>query len=344
MKKVIFIAVLTMGLVIFVNPVYGDVSLIRNGSFESDGVISNITFEAPENWCDVDIPADKFAGWVDTDWATHGYAEDYHSLTLSSAIFVPLTTGDMAKVSQQIYLEDVNQIIFDLKLGRVGGGEWAPGSHVAAVQIDGNDIWDSNGLELDEGNKYEGQIIIDANAFAVYKDANSHMLTLGMRIKAGGTYYSDYAVQWDFLKFDTHCGGFGYLPEDLNYDCYVDMKDLEMFSGQWLVESPDYQYDLFEDGVINFYDFAFFAEYWITNSYWENWDVNNCYFVELPAVDVDDSGQVDYGDVSILHEYWLAEGDCSTRIDLNKDEVIDFKDFANIADEWGTRSWLYGLD
>jgi hypothetical protein len=344
MKKVIFIAVLTMGLVKFVNPVYGGVSLIRNGSFESNGVISDITAEAPENWCAVDIPADKFNGWVDTDWSTHGYSGDYNSLTLSSAIFVPLAAGDMAKVSQEVYLADVNQIIFDLKLGRVGGGEWAPGSHVAVVQIDGNDIWDSNGLELDEENEYEGQIIIDANAFATYKDANSHSLTLGMRIKAGGTYYYDYAVQWDFLKFDAYCGGFGYLPGDFNYDCFVDFRDFAMLGDVWMSGNQEWKYDLAEDGVIDNNDLRLFTAGWLDCSYWENWDANNCYFVELPAVDVDDSGEVDYGEVSILQAYWLAEGDCSTRIDINKDGDIDFKDFAYIADDWGARNWLYGLD
>jgi hypothetical protein len=341
MKKVIFIAVLTMGLVKFVSPVYGGASLIRNGSFESDGVIEDIAVEAPENWCDVDIPADKFKGWVDTDWSTHGYSGDYNSLTLSSAINKTLVEGDMAKVSQEVYLEDVNQIIFDLKLGRVGGSGWAPDSHAVVVQIDGNDIWDSNDLGPDAEGEYF-DIAVDVNE--IYRDSNSHTLTLGMRIKIGGKYYYEYAVRWDFLKFDTHCGGFGYLPGDFNYDCFIDNNDLMLFTDVWLSDNPAWKYDLAEDGVIDFRDFAMLGAGWLDSSYWENWEADNCYFVELPEVDVDDSGQVDYGDISILQAYWLAEGDCSTRIDLNRDEVIDFKDFAYIADEWGTRNWLYGLD
>lgn len=325
----------------------GGVSLVRNGSFENDGSISPVTAEnAPQYWCDVNIPSDKFNGWVDSDWWTHSYNDgDGNSLTLSSAIFVSLADGDMATVSQEVYLTDtdVNQIIFDLKLGTIGGEAWDPVTRSALVLIDGNDVWDSNVLDLDENGEFLGQVEIDANDFQIYKDGNPHTLSLAMRVKVGGTYFSEYVARWDFVKFDTHCGGFGYLPEDLNHDCYVDMKDLEMLLGQWLVEDPNYEYDLFEDGIVNFYDFAFFAEYWTTNSDWENWQDDNCYEVELLAGDIDDSGQVDLRDVSIFTSDWLAPVDCDTRADINGDGVVNFQDFAVLAEEWWQKSWLYGL-
>ncbi|MHC4068280.1 MAG: dockerin type I domain-containing protein [Planctomycetota bacterium] len=342
MRKVIVIAVLTMGLFKFVNSVYGDVSLIRNGSFESDGVINNIAVQAPDSWCDVNVPAEKFAGWVDTDWSTHGYAENYHSLTLSTVSFAEVETGDMMTVSQQVYLEDVNQIIFDLELtGTHSSFPWDPDKLSGLLLIDGAVVWDSNDLgPTAEGEYFD--IAVDVNE--IYRDSNSHTLSLAMRANSSEMHLTPYLVRWDFLKFDTHCGGFGYLPEDFNYDCFIDFRDFAMLGDVWMSDNPQWKYDLHEDGVIDNSDLMVFTAGWLDCSYWENRDANNCYFVELPAVDVDDSGQVDYGDVLILQEYWLAEGDCSMRIDINKDEVIDFKDFAYIADEWGTRSWLYGLD
>ena len=313
------------------------VSMVRNGSFEDDGYsIPDIKAESPKYWCDINWPEGKFNGWVDSDWSTYG---DY-SLTLSSAIFEPLADGDMAVVSQQVYLMDVNEIIFDLKLGTIAGGAWNPSTHSAFVLIDGNDIWDSNGLELDENGEYLGQIEIDANDFRTYKDINSHTLSLAMKVKVGGIYFSEYLVRWDFAKFDTHCGGFGYLPEDIDRDCYVNFSDFGMLANHWLEESPAYKYDLFEDGVVDEYDLKVFAEGWLDCSDWQD---ENCYEVELLAGDIDDSGQVDLHDISILTDGWLAPVDCSTRADINGDGVVNFGDFAVLAEEWRLKSWLYGL-
>jgi len=341
MRKVRVIAVLTMGLVIFVNPVYGGASLIRNGSFESDGAI-NITEEVPESWCDVNAPADKFDGWIDTDWSTHGYAEDHHSLTLSTEAFATFEKGDMVTVSQQVYLTDVNQIIFDLELtGTYSSFPWDPEKLSGLLLIDGTVVWDSNDLGPDSEGEYF-DIAVDVNE--IYRDSNSHTLSLAMRANISEMHLTSYLARWDFVKFNAYCGGFGYLPEDFNYDCFVDFRDFAMLGDIWMSDNPAWKYDLSEDGVIDGNDLMVFTLGWLDCSYWENWDANNCYEVTLPAVDVDESGEVDYGDISILQGYWLAEGDCTTRVDISKDGFIDFKDFAYIAEEWGTRSWLYGLD
>ena len=321
----------------------GGVSLVRNGSFEDDGGISPITtVDAPQYWCDVNIPSDKFNGWVDSDWWTHSYNDgDGNSLTLSSEPFATFSVGDVATVSQQVYLTDVNEIIFDVKLDTISAAvPWDPNLRSAVLLIDGDVVWESNSIGSDVKGEYLNKIYtVEPN----YKDANLHTLSLGIRANVDETSYIEYYAQWDFVKFDTHCGGFGYLPEDLNHDCYVDMKDLEMLVGQWLVEDPNYEYDLFEDGIVNFYDFAFFAEYWTTNSDSNNWGDENCYEVELPAGDIDDSGQVDLRDVSIFTSYWLAPVDCDTRADINGDGVVNFQDFAVLAEEWWQKSWLYGL-
>ncbi len=337
MKKITVIGAVVIMLVL-AHWTQAGVSLIRNGSFENDGGISPITAEdAPQYWCDVNWPEDasKFGGKVNTDWSTYG---DY-SLTLYSKPGSAFVDGDTVTISQQVYLMDVNEIIFDIKLtGTHSAFPWTSEKFSALVLIDGNGVWDSNVSVPDENGEYT----IEVNNINI-NDANLHTLSLAMRANKTDTHITQYRVRWDFVKFDTHCGGFGYLPEDLNHDCYVDMKDLEMLLGQWLVEDPNYEYDLFEDGIVNFYDFVFFAEYWMTNSDWENWQDENCYEVELLAGDIDDSGQVDLRDVSIFTSDWLAPVDCDTRADINGDGVVNFEDFAVLAEEWWLKSWLYGL-
>lgn len=377
------------------------VSLIMNGSFESDGIINDIAVKAPRRWCDVNIPSDKFGGWVNTLWKTHG---DY-SLSLYSG-FVTFTAGDMITVSQQVYLTDVNQIIFDLRLGTIAGYLWDPGKRSALLLIDGNVVWDSSDWMPDVSGEYRNQMV-DVNE--IYKDAGPHTLSLAMRANVSEIeWFYQYLAQWDFVKFDTHCGGFGYLPEDLNYDCYVDMSDLKVLAGQWLAEELNEEYDLFqdeeviinfrdfatfasywqdnncpqanwcggsdfnrsgtvdfadlmifaehwlgqvtlllsdlsEDEVVNFEDFAGFANGWTDNSDWENWQDDNCFEVELPAGDLDDDGIVNLRDFAILAGNWRSEGAC-IRGDIERDKVVDYKDIAKLADEWLLKSWLYGLE
>ena len=309
------------------------VSIVMNGSFENDGQIPDITAEAPRYWCDVNVASDKFAGKVNTDWSSYG---DY-SLILYSKAFGKCNDGDMAMVSQQVYLtEDANQIIFDLKLSS-SSGNWDPDKRSVVVLIDGNDVWDSNTL----GSGEYLRVSVDVNE--EYKDANLHTLSLAIRSNVTETSYPyrEYRARWDFVKFDAYCGGFGYLPEDIDRDCYVGFRDFAMLAGHWLEENPAYKYDLVEDGVVNEYDLMFFAEGWLDCSYWDDTD---CLEVELPAGDIDDSGEVDYGDVLILANSWLAAADCNTRADINDDGVVDSRDFAVMAGQWRLKSWLYGLE
>jgi len=340
MKKAIVIGVIMLNLLLG-NWAKAGVSLIRNGSFENNGEINPITTgDAPQYWCDVNIPSDKFGGKVSTTWKTEGnYSLFFYVKNVDTY------AGDMAMISQQVYLTDVlgdvNQIIFDIKLSDPLGNEWDLEKRTALVLIGDIVVWDSNGLGPSANGDGEYlDLWIDVGTY----DANPRKLTLAIKInedisKPGLPYWA----QWDFVKFDTYCGGFGYLPEDLNYDCYVDFLDFAMLAGWWLEEYPDYKYDLFEDGVVDGYDVMVFAEGWLDYSYWENWQDDNCYEVELPAGDIDDSGEVDFGDVSILAGNWLSAGDC-IRADLNDDGVVNFGDFAVLAGQWRQRSWLYGLN
>ena len=403
MQKTTFTAAMIV-MLLSVKWAQGGVSMVRNGSFENDGAINSLTEEnTPQYWCDVNIPSEKFGGWInDIYWSTH----DGNSLTLYSEMFETFAAGDIATVSQQVYLTDVNEIIFDLNLTTIYGPELWDQSRSAVLLIDGNIVWDSNSILGPDANGAYPNQIVDVNE--IYKDENSHILSLGLRANVSEYSMIQYWAQWDFVKFDAHCGGFGYLPEDLNRDCYVDFLDFAMLAGQWLAEEPAYNCDLLADDerIVNLPDFGVFASYWrddtcqssngcggsyfdlsrtvdfadltifagywlepvvtllsdlntdgvinvedvaivaggwLDNTDWENWQDDNCYAMELPAGDIDDSGEVYYGDILMLADNWLGEGRC-IRADVNRDEVVDFSDFAIIANEWRLRSWLYRLE
>jgi hypothetical protein len=296
------------------------VSLIMNGSFESDGIINDISVQTPRRWCDVNLPSGKFGGWVDSYWQTHG---DY-SLSLYSE-YGSFTAGDMATVSQQVYLADVEQIIFDLRLGTVAGYTWDPGKRSAIVLIDGNVVWDSDNLIPNASGEYLNQIV-DVNE--IYKDAEPHTLSLAMRVDVTGTeWFFRYLAQWDFVKFDAYCGGLGYLPEDINRDCYVDIFDLKLLSEQWLAQEMNDEYDLFPDEelIINLPDFATFA------SYWQDQDCPQSNWCQ--GSDFDRSGVVDFSDLMIFADHWLGQV-IYLLSDLSGDNFVNFADFTSLANRW----------
>jgi len=318
------------------NSTQAGVSLVMNGSFESDGIINDIAVKAPRRWCDVNVPSDKFGGWVSTDWKTHGT----YSLSLYSG-FASFTSGDTATVSQQVYLADVNQIIFDLRVATIAGYPWDPSKRSALLLIDGNVIWDSGDHVPDGNSEYRNQTV---NVNEIYKDADPHTLSLALRANMSEMqWFFQYLARWDFVKFDTHCGGFGHLSEDLNHDCYVDMLDLKVFAGQWLKVDAKGEYDLYPDGIINFGGFARLANKWMSYRDWRDWDDPNFLNLELLDADLNDDGIVDLRDYAILTGDWTSEGPC-IRSDIDGSEVVDYRDIAKLADEWLLKSWLYGLE
>jgi hypothetical protein len=290
------------------------VSLIMNGSFEKDGIINDITAQTPRRWCDVNIPSGKFRGEISSAWSTKGN----YSLSLNSG-YETFAAGDMATVSQQVYLMDVDRIIFDLTLGTVFGYLWDSNQRSALLLIDGNVVWDSNNLGPDASGEYRNQMV-DVNE--IYKDESPHTLSLAMRANVnGGEYFFQYLSRWDFVKFDAYCGGFGYLPEDLNHDCYVDELDLKVLTEQWLAEELNREYDLFGDdeNIINFPDFAVFASYW--QRIWSyGGDFNQSY-------------KIDVADLKMFAEHWLSPVTLLLS-DIAADGVVSFKDYAGLAGRW----------
>ena len=84
---------------------------IVNGSFEDDGPIDDIIAQEPNGW-DVNVPSGQFTGKIEASWST----DSNFSLSLSSQWFTAFDANDAGTVSQDVFLDDVNEITFDLKL------------------------------------------------------------------------------------------------------------------------------------------------------------------------------------------------------------------------------------
>ena len=262
MKKVIFIAA-AMALLLFAGWAQAEVCFIVNGSFEDDEWIVDIWGTEPNGW-DVNGPADKFSGYVHAEWVTN----ETFNLTLYSE-WVAFEVNDMATVSQEVCLTDVNHIIFDLKLDTYYGPDsigtvWDPNKCTAVLLIDGDVVWESNSVGSDVRGEYFNRTYTVEDK---YKVAGPNTLSLGIRVNVDGQLGDLYMTHWDFIGFyDFPCGWF--LAGDFDLDCYVDISDFKMLAYKWLkdVNDPN-KYDLFYDGIVNFNDFAIFADNWLKSSY-----------------------------------------------------------------------------
>jgi hypothetical protein len=252
-----------------------DVCEITNGSFEDDGRIDDITIREPNGW-DVNVPLGKFTSAIEAPWSTDGT----FSFSVSSRWFTAFDANDSAIVSQDVFLDDVNEITFDLKLDTYMRLAWDPNNATAVVLVDDEVVWEPNSTGPDIRGEYIGQ------SYAVedkYRDGNPHRLSFGLRINidtAEG--FSDfYRVWWDSIACSIHCDGGGLLAGDFDRDCRVDANDLQRAADAWLleVESGD-KYNLYRDddlagiGIINFYDLAILADNWLLTSYLEQQEVD----------------------------------------------------------------------
>jgi len=329
MKRLLVFYVI--GLVLCAAVAQAEVSLIKNGSFEMDGSIPDITVKPPNYW-QPSIPAGKYSAFVGSQGATH---RDF-ALTFQTAYGVDFEPGVLATVAQDVFTDDVNQISFDLELTTSYPDyfDWDSNLFSVIVAVDGNIIWDSN----QPGINQNGQYYIEVNDVNI--PGGPHTLALGIKANSTATYYYSYYARWDFVKFDTYCGGFGYLPEDLNHDCYVSFDDYALLAQYWLQEAPGWEYDLAENGDIDIYDIDVFAAGWLDNSDWRNWGDDNCYEAELLETDLNFDGIVDFADFAILAGNWQLPGEG----DIDGSGTVDFEDLAAIAEQWTFKDWIYGAN
>ena len=248
---------------------------IVNGSFEDDGTIDDIVAQEPNGW-DVNVPSGKFTGKTEASWSTDGN----FSLFLSSLWFTAFVAGDAAIVSQDVFLDDVNEITFDLKLNTYTGLGWDPNNAIVFVMIDDEVVWEPNSASSDIRGEYIGQ------SYAVeekYRDENPHKLSFGLRINIDTEdgFFEFYRVWWDSIDCVIFCGGGGLLAGDFNRDCFVDANDLQQVTDMWLLEvDSDDKHNLFRDddlagfGTINFFDLAILADNWLLMSFQEQQDVS----------------------------------------------------------------------
>ena len=300
--------------------------VVRNGSFEMDGPINYVTADTrPTYWCDVSYDVAKFSAFLDDYWKTDGN----YSLAMFTLRGKTYQQNDSATISQSVHFGNAVQIVFDLYL--YASNVWDPNIATARVLIDGNEVWNSDGLTFSDG-QFEGEVAIDVNG--IYKDENNHLLSLQLRMDANGTYLTQYYSQWDYVRFNYACSGS--LPGDFTGDCVVDINDLALFVNGWLKSGDP---DLTGDGITNFADFAVFADFWGTS--------NGSSTAQPPQdnlldADLNDDGIVDYGDIIIFSEDWLGDGGPCVRADLNGDGIVDFVDFAILAESWQQTGSLYG--
>jgi hypothetical protein len=310
MRKVAVIGVMA-AVLLAANLVRAGMCEIINGSFEDDGRIDDIVANEPNGWS-ANVPAGKFKGYVFRDWTTDGI----YNLTLYSqrADFV---AGDTATVSQELYLADVNEIVFDLKLD-TDFSEWDPNVCAAVVLIDDDVVWQLDNVGQDVRGEYFYQTYIVEDK---YRDEKPHKLSLGLKANVDEMLWERYYTYWDSITCTVFCGGGGLLPGDLNRDCFVDMNDLMSVAGMWLDEVEPYnRQNLFRGdditgyGVINFSDFAILSDEWYGNvtslgMFADRWleEVELDYEYNLfRQDDVNPSGMVNFLDLAILADNWLG--------------------------------------
>jgi len=314
MRNLIIVGV-AMIMLLAANWARADVCEIVNGSFEDDGQINDIAKQEPNGWV-VDVPSGKFTGKTEASWSTDGR----FSLFFFSQWFTAFAAGDAATVSQQIYLKDVNEITFDLKLDTYSGLEWDPNIVTAVMMIDDDIVWEPNSTGSDIKGEYLDQIYAVEDK---YRDEVLHTLSFGLRVNVDTAegFFEFYRVWWDSIDCTLYCGGGGLLAGDFNRDCYVDINDLKLAADVWLDEVDPFDRrnlfrgdDLAGYGTINFSDFAIYANGWDGNAaslgtFTEKWlhevALNDQYNL-FKDNDVKPSGSVNFRDFAILAENWLG--------------------------------------
>ncbi len=234
---------------------------LMNGSFEADGSIDDLREKDPNGWA-TDVPAGKFSGYITNTWPTDGA----YNLRLVAIWFMTFVAGDEATVSQEVLLDPIDQITFDLKLETRQSTPWDPNVCTAVALIDGDVVWESNLAQPDIRGEYPDQ------TFAIddqYRDGQLHRLSLGLRINTGGMLDEQYISHWDAVECTLRSDDEAPLPGDFNADGLVTADDLVLMAAMWLLDVPaDDEYnlsgvdDVDANGIVNFFDFAVFGSNW----------------------------------------------------------------------------------
>ena len=314
------VGVMIMTVLTFTTWSHGGVSEIINGSFEDDGAIGNIVTKEPNGW-DVNIPVggsglSMFDGWVWDDWSSH----ELYSLTLYSFPDTFDANTDTATISQQVYLEDVNEINFNLKLRLDTDDPWDPSVATAFLMIDSVVVWESNNVGTDVSGEYYSQIYKVAPA---YKTSGLHELSFGLKINATEYVNVEYHSQWDDFWFYRDCNGLGKMPGDIDYDCDVDTNDLQLLAGKWLdYTESEHQCNLYNgddtdpNGIINFRDFTLYSHSWDGNTIdlemfagqWLEEVAPEDQYNLFKGDDIDPNGIINFFDFTMLNEDWMVSG------------------------------------
>ncbi len=314
--KIIAVAMITIS---SANYLHADTSWLINGSYEYDGNIDNIKLIAPSAWEDVNVPS-NFKGAVSSSWAS----DRNYSLLLWSDWFIQINAGDTAAVAQDVYLADVNEIIFDIKLDTNPMFEsWTPVERSAVIMIDDDIVWTSDTLGSGDITGVYLDETIDLTGNPEYKDGALHRLTFALKANQTDAYpLTEYYAKLDFIGFDTHCrGGIGFLTTDFNQDCYVDEYDLSMFADHWLDETQDPNiYNLFGSNDVNMPDYAVFANDWMETTYGQDG--------QYLAFDKNLDGIVNFEDYAELVRNWDTQG-------------IDYNQLADFKDQWLQTNWVF---
>ncbi len=203
---------------------------VANGSFESFGLLGSISLAQLDGW-DVAVPESTFSGRIETSWPTDGS----HNLMLAANWFMTFASGDMATVSQQMLLDDVEKIVFDLKLETLNKSAWGRGTCTAVVLIDNDVVWEPDLARADLRGEYRDQAVTVDDK---YRDGRLHRLTFGLRMNEDGTFWETYKSFWDSIECVARTCSGASLPGDFNQDCFVNVDDLMLLAGRWLTEVP----------------------------------------------------------------------------------------------------------
>jgi hypothetical protein len=110
----------------------------------------------------------------------------------------------------------------------------------------------------------------------------------------------------------------------------INFADFAVFAENWQKTGPELAGDFDDSGKVDFNDLAYLSYYWLTAQW------------ECRKIDLDYSGLIDFSDFVIFADCWLAEAgspNYNTNCDFDDDDIVDIYDLKAFCDCWlkGTR-------